>query len=244
MALNAKSAGNNENRTIQKNLDPGNYPARVVQILDLGLQPQRAFKGEAKAPMQEIGLTYELVDEFMKDEEGNDIADKPRWISEQIPLHNLRADLAKSTKRYNALDPNGVHEGDFSALVDTPCLVTIVNNASGDKIYDNIAAVGAMRAKDAAACPPLVNPVAVFDLDAPDMEVFGKLPKWLQEKIQGNLNYQGSPLQKLIGGEAPPKVEKEKPKAAPKKDRGVPAADDDNDPPFDGGKVVDDNNPY
>lgn len=241
MALNAKSAGNNENRTIQKNLEPGNYPARVVQILDLGLQPQRAFKGDPKPPMQEIGLTYELVDEFMKDEDGNDIVDKPRWISEQIPLHNLRADLAKSTKRYNALDPNGVHEGDFSALVDIPCLVTIVNNPSGDKIYDNVAAVGAMRPKDAANCPPLVNPVAVFDLDAPDMEVFGKLPKWLQEKIQGNLNYQGSPLQKILEGGAL-KAKEEKPKAAPKKDRGVPAVDDN--PPFDGGVQVDDNNPY
>jgi hypothetical protein len=38
----------------------------------------------------------------------------------------------------------------------------------------------------------------VFDLDEPDMEVFNALPDWIKDKIKGNLNFQGSPLQAAL----------------------------------------------
>ncbi|MOA43842.1 hypothetical protein D3C78_1660410 [compost metagenome] len=57
-----------------------------------------------------------------------------------------------------------------------------------------------MRPKDAAKAPELVNPVKVFVLDEPDMEVFLSLPQWLQDKIKGNLEFNGSPLQKALQG--------------------------------------------
>jgi len=199
MGLNIKNTGGGKNRVDQKNIEPGTYPARLVQIIDMGLQAQRAFQGQDKPPAQEIQLTYELVDEFMKDEEGNDVKDKPRWISETLPFYGLHADKAKSTQRYNALDPNGDLNGDFAGTIGFPINVTVVNNAKGDKVYDNIATISPMRPKDAANCPPLVNPPKVFDLDKPDLEVFNKLPKWIQDGIKENLNYAGSPLQKLLG---------------------------------------------
>lgn len=213
MGLNIKNTGNGgKNRVDQKNIEPGTYPARLVQIIDMGLQAQRAFQGQDKPPAQEIQLTYELVDEFMKDEEGNDVKDKPRWISETLPFYGLHADKAKSTQRYNALDPNGDLNGDFAAAIGFPINVTVVNNAKGDKVYDNIATISPMRPKDAANCPPLVNPPKVFDLDKPDLEVFTKLPKWIQDGIKENLNYAGSVLQKLLGGnvkaEQPPQENK------------------------------------
>lgn len=48
-------------------------------------------------------------------------------------------------------------EGDFTKCVGQPCLVTIVNNKNGDRVYDNVAAVAQMQAKDAANCPDIVN---------------------------------------------------------------------------------------
>lgn len=217
MGLNAKKMGGDKKQFApQANIEPGVYPARLVQIIDLGLQPQKPYQGKEKAPAHEIMLTYELVDEFMKDEQGKDIEDKPRWISETLPFYGLFADKAKSTQRYLALDPKEQFEGDFSKLIDTPCNVTVVNNAVGDKVYDNVGNVGGMRPRDAANCPELKNPAKVFDLEAPDMEVFNKLPKWLQDKIKGNLNFAGSALEKAIGGApAPKEKEEEKPKKAP-----------------------------
>jgi hypothetical protein len=225
MALNIKKVSNNNKaRVEQKNIEPGTYPGRLVQIIDMGLQAQRAFQGKDKPPAQEVMLTYELVDEFMKDEKGIDIIDKPRWISETLPFYGLHADKAKSTQRYLALDPKQEFEGDFSRTIDTPVNVTIVNNISGEKVYDNIATISTMRPRDAQSCPELVNNPKVFDLDNPDMEVFNALPEWIQTKIKGNLKYEGSTLQKLASGtkEESPKT----PEPEIQDDEGQPAKDD------------------
>lgn len=199
MALKAPQGGGKEFIS-QANIEPDVYPARIVQIIDLGLQAQRPYQGQDKKPANEIMLTYELVTEFMKDEEGKDIEDKPRWISETLPFYGLFADKAKSTKRYNVFDPENAFEGDFSKVIGVPINVTIVNNKVGDKVYDNVANVAAMSSKKALACPDLVGAPKVFDLDTPDMEVFNKLPKWLQDKIKGNFNFKGSPLEKALSG--------------------------------------------
>ena len=233
MGLNAKrvaSAGNS-NRVEQANIEPGVYPARLVQIISLGVQPQRAFQGKEKAPVAEIMLTYELVDEFMKDEDGNDLEDKPRWVSESFPFHNLKADLAKSTKRYMAFDPTESYDGDWSKCIGQAINVTMVQNKNGDRIYDNVANIAAMRPKDAAQCPELVNPSKVFDLEEPDMEVFNALPKWIQEKIIGNLNFKGSALEAALA-DAPKESPKEEKAAKPKKVREAPPADDEDDNPY------------
>lgn len=229
MGLNAKKVQTNSNRVAQPDL-VGVFPARLVQLIDLGLQNQREFKGKAKPPVQEIMLTYELVDEFMKDEDGNDVPDKPRWVSETLPFYGLFADKAKSTQRYLAFDPKEEFDGDFSQCLGLPINVTLVTNQVGDKTYTNIAAIAAMRPKEAAACEDLVNPSKVFDLDDPDMEVFESLPDWIQKKIQDNLNYKGSPLEGNLGGK-----KEAKPKAAPKERKAPePAADDadDSDNPY------------
>lgn len=229
MGLNAKKVGGNGgNRTPQANIEPGTYPARLVQIIDLGLQAQRPYQGKDKPPAQEIMLTYELVDTFMLDENGDEVTDKPRWISETLPFYGLYADKAKSTQRYNALDPNGEFDGDFSKAIGQPINVTIVNNAVGDKVYDNIATISAMRPRDADKCPELVNPAKLFDLDAPDLEIFNALPEWLRDKIKGNLNFKGSPLEQVLGGggDRPRSA-----KAAPAKAE-EPAAEQDDDAPY------------
>lgn len=216
MALNSKNIVSGKTGPEQPLIDPGVYPARIVQILDLGLQSQRPYQGQDKPPANEIMFTYELVDSFMVDDEGADRLDKPRWLSETMPLHSLNQEKAKSTKRYEAADPDNVFDGDFSKLIDIAINVSVVHNKSGDKTYTNVANTAAMRAKDAAKCPALVNPSKVFDCDEPDMEVFKKLPEWIQEKIKSNLNYNGSKLQKALGGkpaeakkEEPPKQEEE-----------------------------------
>lgn len=218
MAINAKKVKAVGKKGVeQEALDPGSYPARLVQVIDLGVQTQRPYEGQAKAPIQEIMLTYEFLDEFMKDEDGNEVEDKPRWLSETIPLHNLAADLAKSTKRYRALDPKEVYDGDFGQLLGTACVVTVVQNkgkgANAGKVYTNIQGVSAMRPKEAAQAAELVNEPKLFELDEPDLTIFKSLPDWLQEKIKDNLNYEGSALQEAL--EDAPEDEEEQPKAKP-----------------------------
>lgn len=220
MSLNgykAPKAGGGGNRVEQPTLDVGNYPARLAQMIDFGVQPQRAYKGEDKPPAHEVMFTYELVDSFMVDEAGNELEDKPRWISETFPFRNLEQDLAKSTKRYKALDPNEDFNGDFPALIARPCTVTIVhgdNKKNPDRPYENVGNVSPMRPKEAAACPELKNTPRVFLMDEPDMEVFHAFPEWIQTKLKENLNFQGSALQKALG--APRSGSEAKGSATPK----------------------------
>lgn len=195
-------------------LDPGSYPGRVVQIIELGLQPQRPYKGKDKPPAYEVRVVYELADEFMKDEDGNDDESKPRWVNEDFPMYSLESTMAKSTERYMALDPKLEYGGDFAQLIGTPCNITVVQRAGkGDnagKIYNNVGGITAMRPKAAAVAPELVNKPVVFDLDDPDLEVFEAFPDFLKNKIKSNLEFNGSKLSDLLNG-AEPKAKKPKP---------------------------------
>ena len=208
MSLNAKKAamtgGNSKKFAEQEVLEAGTYPARVVNIIDLGLQPQRPYQGQEKPPKQEIKITYELLDEFILDEEGEEIEDKPRWVSEDIPFNNLDVDLAKSTKRYNALDPDGDLDGDFTQLLTLPCLVTLnVTDGRGKNTgrqFNNVTTISQMRGKDARKAAPLVNPAKFFSCSDPDLDIFRSLPEFQQNKIKDNLEYNGSVLQELLQG--------------------------------------------
>lgn len=178
-------------------MEAGTYPARLVQIIDLGVQPQE-YKGEEKAPKVELMTTYEFLDEFLPDEDGNPNEEKPRWLSETFALNNLDSDKAKSTLRYYALDPNEEHDGEWPELINTPAMVTVVEWKKGEKQGNNIASTSAMRSKDAAKAPPLVNPPKIFLMDNPDVEIFLSLPDWVQDKIKGGLEYEGSALERLL----------------------------------------------
>lgn len=204
MALNAKNKkapAGNKDFVEQPDIEEGTYPCRVAQVIELGLQPQRPHKGKEKPPVDMLYITYEMTDEFMVDEAGEEIEDKPRWHSEDFPYYGIDCDMAKCNKRLKAIDPKNKVDGDWSKIGGAPCNVTFSHNTKGDKTYVNVAAVTSVRAKDAKNMPKLKNPVKIFDIDEPDMEIFEALPKWLQEKIKSNLNYKGSVLEAAINGE-------------------------------------------
>ena len=192
MGLKAvNSSSNSSDIPTQEVLEPGAYPARIVRIVDLGVQKRKPYKGKEKAPAPHILLTYEILDEFCLDEEGEELKDKPRWVTERFPLFGLGADGATSTKRYKAIDPKEEFGGDFSKLLGKPLLLTVVNNpGSGDnkgKVYNNVGGVSLMRKKDEEGAAPLVNDSVLFDLDDPDKEVWDKLEDWLKDLIKGRI---------------------------------------------------------
>jgi len=222
MALNANKIESTGSGNKTDPLESGNYLARVVQVLDMGIQEQRPYMGDPKPPANEISITYELSTEFLKDEDGNDKTDKPRWVSEIIPLYSLDVDLAKSTKRIKALDAENKLQGDFSKLVGLPCTLTLTQNEgkgkNTGKIYINVSQV--TPPMKGIPVPPLVNEAKTFDLESPDLDVFNSLPDWLQTKIKGNLDFKGSSLSGLLGGSfaTPPP----QPAAAPSLDDDCP----------------------
>lgn len=199
-------------------LEPDNYPARLVQVIDMG---KRASFFDPEKINHEINLTYELVSEFMVDDKGEPIEDKPLWLSETInmvdmPDHmtvsEIYADQFKSksklVQRCKTFDPKGELDFDLTELVGKPCSLTVVQyKKKDDSLGNKIGAVtGLMKGMVIAE---LVDEPKVFALDEPDMTIFGSLPEWFQEKIKENIEFKGSPLETALAGGTPkPKVAK------------------------------------
>ncbi|AXH71969.1 MAG: hypothetical protein [Podoviridae sp. ctbj_2] len=194
--------GNQKNFVAQELLENGSYPARVVRVVDWGVQPQPPFQGAAKPPAQMISVTYEFPEEFIKDEDGNDVENKPRWLSEAFPLRPLASDLAKSTARSKAIDVEGKFGGDWSQYLGLPCEPVIGFYESKGKKYNTVKSVNPLRKAKAQKLEELQNDAFFFDLQNPDREAFDKLPKWEQAKICSNLNFKGSKLFDILGGVA------------------------------------------
>lgn len=217
MALNAgKIPAGGKQFAKQEEIEIGNYPARLVQILDMGSRPKEewdevtsTYKPTGKI-LPHISLSYELCTEMMKDEEGNDIEGKPRWISEEHPLYALQSDKATTTKRYNVFDPKHVEGGDWVLQAGKPCTVTVTHTKKGKAKIG-----GVTPPMKGMVIPELANPVKIFDLDNPDMEIFGSLPQWIQDKIKSNVNFVGSPLDVALNGGNARAPAKPAPKQAP-----------------------------
>jgi hypothetical protein len=180
-------------------METGTYPARLIGVSLVGLHAQ-SYQGEVKEPKNNIALTYEFLDEFLKDEEGNDLEDKPRFLTESMPFHNLSNNRAKSTERYNAIDPTIVADGDWSALLNTPLMVQVVQNAGKGKnagrIFNNVSGVSTMRPKEAAKAGPLVNPQFLFDFYNATEEDWNKLPGAVKGIVRRALDFPGSEIEK------------------------------------------------
>lgn len=200
MSLNLNNQKKGGGGVKQALIEVGTVPARLVRVIDLGMQAQQPYQGQEKPPAHMVDFTYELLDVFMVDKDGNEDESKPRWISESFPIHHPSADLAKSTKRAKALDPNDDFGFDLTRMVGQACMVTIGHKVSKGNTYANIIGVTPMRAKDADKAPALKNEPVVFTLDDPDLEVFNKFPDWLREKIQSNLEFNGSRLWAALNG--------------------------------------------
>lgn len=188
-------------------LAPNGYPARLVGVVFIGVQNQRPWLGEAKPPVDEVRLTYELSHEFMKDEDGEILADKPRWLTEKVAFKALKLEKAKSTKRFKSIDPSGVNAGDFKACLGNGCTLVIVNNpGKGDhagKVFENIGDVTPAPNMPGYTQPEVVNETFYYDLndDSCTLEEFRALPEFVQEIIMGANDFSTSVLAKQIGGE-------------------------------------------
>ena len=175
----------------------GMQMARIVRVIDLGLQERQPFQGEVKAPAYFIRVTFELP----KDRIDVDGESRPRWIDTEINLSNH--EKSKCFQYYNTLDPKNKCNGDWGKLIGTPCQILIAHRESSQrKMFANIKNIVPLM--EGLEVPALENPTAVFDVSNPRLEIFESLPEWLQEKIKGNLEYDGSKLQRLVEGSPVP----------------------------------------
>lgn len=170
----------------------GTQGARLLHIVDVGIQPRKPFQGQEKAPCRKIWFNFELVQSLFD------------YNGRQVPHRIATADINASNdpksalvKLLSGLDPADTAKGDLGLLLGKPYLVTVVHNKVGDRTYANFA--GAMPAPDGFDLPQLSDKPGLFDYYKPDVDVLVSLPKWIREKIQSALNYKDSPTEKIWG---------------------------------------------
>lgn len=159
-----------------------NYLARVVGVVNIGLQPGYVWQGEEIDPSNKVEVTFELVTTEMSD-------GRPFHVSKEFTN-------SKASKNTQALfTACNVDDMDWSLLVNRPCLVTVDQNDKGYSRVKNVAGV-----PSGIPVADLRNPSYVFDMEDenPDLKMFQSFSEFRRNKITSALNYGDTPLAKAI----------------------------------------------
>lgn len=163
----------------------GSYVARCISVIDLGTQTSVGKYGEKSA--HKVRLSWEV---FGEDEDGQALVvnDMPMTVSKEytVSLHEkaaLRKDLAAWRGRDFTDDER--RGFDIDKLLGVYALLNVTHDVgSNGKTYANVAGISPLPKSLAATKPAGVHALTRFDIDAPDMKVFGDLPEWLQKRIK------------------------------------------------------------
>ena len=201
----------NSSRTVSKRPLPeeGSHPARVIGVIDLGVQERPPYKGKEKPPVRQVFVNFELVTSEFEDEEGE--VHRHRISPRKFNVSsNENSALYKFLK---AIDPHDTINGDLAKLLNKACLVQVVHAKVSydgqDRTYANVA--GVSLPPKGFEIPAAESELQCFDFDDPDIKVFQSLPEFLQEMIKNAVNFEGSKLQKLLeeAGDEEEKAEEE-----------------------------------
>jgi len=205
----------------------GNYLARCFAVIDLGTQLHKGFQGAEDRLQRDVRLSFELPTEKMEGIYDEKVKGKPFAVHANCKqsLH-IKANLRKLLEgwRGKKFTAESIETFDPKKLVGLPCRLTLVEN--GD--YTNIDSISPLssvedkktKKKVPESCPKQINPSMFFSLDEFDPEVFKKLGKKTQEKIQLSPEYKIA-----IGGGGG-----EEPQESDNDGGGVQPEGDDNDP--------------
>lgn len=171
-----------------KRVPPGAYIGRCYSLVDLGTQLTTGQYGEKLQHKLRIG--WEL---FGEDENGEPLTIEvdgktmPLTITKgyTVSLHEkagLRRDLAAwRGKDFTDEEAKGF---DVSKLIGAYCMVNVTTSETNGKTYSNVVGLTPLPGALKNAKPAPVHTPVLFDLDKPDMEVFGKFHEKLQDAIK------------------------------------------------------------
>jgi hypothetical protein len=146
MALNRTTAQQETNSNVEySNLAVGEHEGRLVYVADLGMQ-ERSFKGEEKAPAQQLSLGIEIM--------GNPVnvdgTMRPRLLwSRPFNVFQTLNERGIEYQMYKAFNTSA-QEGtvaDWDAVLGTPVSVLVKHRVAGDRTYDDIDSLSPIPAR-------------------------------------------------------------------------------------------------
>lgn len=176
--LNAPIGG--ESNFTNKIAPVGMHVARIYQIIDLGTTEQGGQFGGKKRKVQiifELPLEMAIFDP----EKG----EQPYYVRGMYTLSmHEKATLRKDVQSMigKSLTDDEAKKFNIFTLLGKECMVNVIHRTSGDKTYANVQTITPLP--KGMNCPDAINPAMVFSTQQPDMEVFRKLPEFVQDKIK------------------------------------------------------------
>lgn len=163
--------------------DTGNFPARCIQVIDIGTQSWESAMYGSQVK-HKVRISWELPTEtVMYDEEKGE---QPFIISKEYNLSfNEKAGLRIMLESWRGKKFTDEEMKAFSEqqILGKACMLNVTHNTSGENIYANIASVTPMP--KGMECPPQVHPSIFLSLDPDEFnqEVYDALPEFIQKKI-------------------------------------------------------------
>ena len=163
-------------------VDDGTYPARIVQVVDFGIQPQTDWK--TKEPVDSkprVMITWEFATSRIELENDEGTTSLPRWTGKEYTVSN--SDMSNLMKLVGTLAPKarGLDE-----LVNLPCMVQIGSTSGGNAKVEQV-----LKPIEGMDVAPLEKSSMFFDFDHPEEALFKELPIWQRRKIMEAENYEG-----------------------------------------------------
>lgn len=177
-----------------KRVPAGVHIGRCYSLIDLGTQLTSGQFGEKM--QHKIRIGWEL---FGEDEEGKPLTidvdgrEMPMVISKNytVSLHE-KANLRKELAQWRGRDftEEEAKAFDISKLVGAYCMVNVTTSETNGKTYSNVAGLTPIPSALKNSKPEGVHAFVTFDLDKPDMKVFGTFHTQLQDTIRKSPEWQ------------------------------------------------------
>jgi|TARA_R110000796_G_scaffold167313_4_gene284229 hypothetical protein len=168
MAILATNAGGGE----FKQLDPGTYIARCINVWSIGTQYNKWHDNwNAK-----VILRWEIPEE--EDSEG-----KPVTISAfyTLSLHE-KSNLYKHLVAWRGRNftPAELIGFDLKSVLGAPCLLTVTHTPDGKQKVGGVSKIG-----KGMNCPEAIHATSIYDpLDDVGLEGWNALPEWVQKQAE------------------------------------------------------------
>lgn len=172
-----------------KSVPSGSHIAVCNIVADLGLQPGSA---SYPSPKQKIFVRFEIPAERVEYEKDGKKYNSPAVIGSffTASMHE-KATLRVRLEGWRGRKFTDEEAGNFdvSSILGKPCMLTVVENVVGDKVYTNIVSISPLPR--GVHAPTNENPLLYYADENRDS--FDSLPEWIREKISKQLTRNPEP---------------------------------------------------
>lgn len=180
-----------------KSVPAGSHIAVCNLVADCGLQPgSQAYP----TPKQQLYIRFEVPAERVDYEKDGKKLNGPVVIGAffTASMHE-KATLRKRLESWRGRKFTDEEAGNFdvSTILGKACMLTVVENVVGDRVYANIDSISPLP--KGVPAPSAENPLLYFAED--EQTQFAALPEWLAKKINGQLERKPDPQPNHHGAE-------------------------------------------